>query len=347
MPVPYALNLSNGIEQDMIRRNRKPASGRSADSPPENVAILQLGKLGDMILTTPLFNALKKLYPGTRTTVIAAEASALVPLYLSAVDEVIAVPRGFRQYPTLAARLRSDRFDLYIDLKNHRSTTSRLIAEMVRAERAIVHKSNMAHRTSEQELPPPAPPGHYVDMALAPMAVLAPGRSFRRLPSVIIPQDAYHAVDSQIDPGEYGLVTVNISAGHPSRYWKPEKWTELIGKLSQRFSVAVLSSPGDRSLADEICTMRKRARPIRTETILEAAAVVERSLAVVSPDTSIIHLASALERPCVGLYPPIDSNARTFAPLSEPHIVLMPEPDKTIADIATDDVLNATRRVIT
>lgn len=330
----------------MIRRNRKPATGRSVDSPPERVAILQLGKLGDMILTTPLFNALKQLYPESRTTVIAAQASALVPMCLSSVDEVIAVPRGFRQYPTLATRLRADRFDLYIDLKNHRSTTSRLIAEMVRAERAIVHRTNMAHRPGEQELPAPAPPGHYVDMALAPMTVLAPERSFRRLPGITIPQDAYHAVDSQIDPGEHGLVTVNISAGHPSRYWDPKKWEELIGKLAQRFSVAVLSAPADRSLADEICTMRKRARPIRTETILQAAAVVERSLAVISPDTSIIHLASALRRPCVGLYPPVPSNARTFAPLSEPHVVLMPPSDGTIADITVDEVLSAARQVL-
>ncbi len=318
----------------------------AANGPRHTVGVLQLGKLGDMILTTPLFNALKKEYPGTTVTVIAARESALIPSNHPSVDRVIALPRGLRQLPMLAARLHGARFDLYIDIKDHRSTTSRLIAEMMHAEQAVVGRSNLARRPGSIELPPAASPGHYVDKVLAPMQALAPDGRFRRTPTVGIPQQAYRAVDDQIDPGEYGLVAVNISAGHPSRHWVPGKWTYLIERLSQRYSVAVLSSPADRSLADEICTMRKGARPIRTENILEAAAVVERSRAVISPDTSIVHLASALERPCVGLYPSSQENAVVFAPLSEPHRIIQPPQGSTIAVIDPDIVLDALRDVL-
>jgi ADP-heptose:LPS heptosyltransferase len=318
---------------------------------PQSIAILQVGKLGDMILTTPLFNALKKLYAPLHLTVIATESTAIIPSTHRAVDEVIPLPRGIvRQIPSLTSHLRAKRFDLYIDIKDHRSTTSRLIAELVRADRIIAHRSNIGQllntRKREHLLPPAVEPGHYVDKALAPLALLAPGEKFHRIPTLTIPRESFMEVDDQLNPGMYGLVAINISAGDRSRYWAPEKWKEVIAKLAKRYSIALISSPADRALADEICTTRKEARPVRTSSILEAAAVIERSLAVISPDTSIIHVASALDKPCIGLYPPSEANARTFAPLSKRHRVLLSPQGGEFNDIGVDRVLDAVMEVL-
>lgn len=305
---------------------------------PRSIALVQLGKLGDMILTTPLFHALRETYPEAGITLIAAQSSAMLPQSQTVLDHVLAVPRGLlRQVPMVASRLRASRFDLYIDVKDHRSTTSRLLAELVRAGHRIAHRSVIDEEGTP--LPEPAAPGHYVDRALAPMQLLAPGRTFRRRPKLAIPLEAYLAVDDQLDPGERGMIAINISAGDRSRYWNPAGWKQLIGDLSRRYSIAVLSSPADRALADEICTTRKGARPIRTENLLEAAAVVDRAAAVISPDTSIIHLASARNRPTLGLYPPSLANATAFAPLADRFRIVMPAEDATIADITVREVL--------
>ncbi len=309
---------------------------------PSTIALLQLGKLGDMILTTPLLHALRELYPDTHLTVIASEATAILPQSLSCVNTVIAVPRGLlRQLPALTTRLRNQRFDLYIDIKDHRSTTSRMIGELLRATRTIAHQSAIAGKLGATALPHTDSHAHYVDRALAVMSLLAPGRAFDRRPAIEIPLAAYRAVDDQLDPGQNGMVVVNISAGDQSRYWQASHWKKLIAHLAGRYSVAVLCSPGDRPLADEICAMRKGIRPIRTETILEAAAVVDRARFLVSPDTSIIHLASARNRPCVGLYPFSDTNVAVFGPLSDRHSVVKAPENGTVADISYDDVLRA------
>jgi ADP-heptose:LPS heptosyltransferase len=314
---------------------------------PGSIAILQIGKLGDMILTTPLFNALKRLYPEAELTVIAAPGTSAVAEADESVDHLFILPRGFlRQLPALTTTLRERSFDLYIDIKDHQSTTSRLIAEMIRAGAIIAHPSAIKGNRAAHALPPADPPAHYADKALAPLKLLAPGRSFARRPVITIPLEAHRAVDDQLDPGLHGIIAVNISAGDSSRYWEPEKWRELIARLAQRYSIALLSSPADRALADEICTTRKGARPIRTETILEAAAVIDRSLAVVTPDTSIVHLASAIDRACVGLYPPSESNLRTFAPMSAKHRVIMPPTGGTFADIAVDQVYEGVMEVL-
>lgn len=311
------------------------------DDGARKIALLQLGRLGDMILTTPLLAAIRTTDPGCELTVIAARESALLVSTHPAVNNTVAVPRGFLQLPTLARRLRNHRFDLYIDPKPTRSTTSRYVAEMVRATRYILLPANHTRSSAVAALPAADPPGHYVDRMLAPMKILAPEVRFPRRPSVHIPSDAYRAIDPQLLPGNNGIVAINISAGAPIRHWLPEKWEELINVLSRTYSIAVLCSPRDRGLADEICTMRREARPIRTDSILEAAAVISHSRAVISPDTSIIHLASELNRPTVGLFPAIESNAILFAPLADRHRIVMPPAGASIAEIPVADVLAA------
>lgn len=314
---------------------------------PGTIAVLQLGKLGDMLLTLPLFRALRRRYPGARIVAIAAASSHDILTTQGAADEIIDLPRGIlRQVPLVSTRLRTARYDLYIDVKDHRSTTSRLLAELIGAARIIAHSSAIKGNPAAATLPPADPPFHYVDRMLAPMKLLAPGVRFERRPVLTIPKDAYRAVDDRLDPGEHGIVTMNISAGDRSRYWEPAKWKQLITEVARQYSVVLISSPADRALADEICTMRKHARPVRTESILEAAAVVDRSLAVVTPDTSIVHIASARNRPCVGLYPPSLTNAASFAPMSNRHRVLMPHENETIASISVEEVLKGLREVM-
>ncbi|MEP7217486.1 MAG: glycosyltransferase family 9 protein [Bacteroidota bacterium] len=318
-----------------------PVHGSDDDRSPRSIALLQLGKFGDSILTTPLLDGLKRIYPNASITVICASELEIFFNAQPSVHAVLTVPRGFRQIPLLAARLRSKTFDLYIDFKDHISRTSRTVIDFVHAERIVAHRLNALGDGNIIELPDAASPGHYVDKALAPLRALAPGKEFRRRPTIHIPIEAFQAVDGQLDPGENGMITVNISAGDQSRYWEPAKWRHVIRELATLYNIAVLSSPADRALADEICTMRRETRPVRTENILQAAAVIQRSLAVITPDTSILHIASALDRPCVGLYPPSEENLRSFAPLSTKHRVVMPEDGKLVSEIRIEQVIAA------
>jgi len=324
------------------------ASGRRTAPPdsPRTIGVLQFGKLGDMILTTPLFNALKALFPGARLTVIAATTSALIPEHHPAVDDVVAAPRGLLGLPKLAIELRKRPFDLYIDPKDHRSRTSQMIADLVHASFSIGLPENAGRYRFDAPLSAPQPPGHYVDRMLAPLLALAPDERFERRPSLGIPSDAFRNADDQLNPGEHGAVAVNISAGDRSRYWGLENWERLVREISKRFNVAVMSSPHDRDHADEICATRREARPIRTESILEAAAVVARCRAVISPDTSIVHIASTFDLPTVGLYPRSDRNATIFGPLATPHRILMPAPDADFTSIPIESVLDAFRSIL-
>ncbi len=310
------------------------------------IAVLQLGKLGDTVLTTPLLNGLRGIFPNGEIIVIAARDNCAVLEGHRSVDRIIRIPRGYLLLPTLGHRLRAERIGVYIDVKDHRSMTSRMVAGLAHADHTIAHLSNLPHKPNAYPLPPATGSGHFVDNALAPLALIDPERSFRRNPSIDLPIESIRRVDPQLAPSEEGYVLVNISAGDPSRHWGLGKWEALVEALSQRVSVAVICAPSERDKADEICAMRRNARPIRTDTILDAAVAVQRARVVVTPDTSIVHIASAFDAPIVALFPLDSTNLQRFAPLSTRQVVLTPHDEDLLASIEIDVVAEAVFKML-
>jgi ADP-heptose:LPS heptosyltransferase len=62
---------------------------------------------------------------------------------------------------------------------------------------------------------------------------------------------------------------------------------------------------------------------------------------VVTPDTSMVHIASAFNIPQIALFPSVEWNLRKFRPLSDSSIVIQPKPGEQLATIPVDDVVKA------
>ena len=292
-----------------------------------------------MVLTTPLIGALAECYPDARITVIATPATAALARHAPGVGDVFEVGRGVFGRIGATVRLGMRAFDLYIDPKDHHSRSSRLLARAARASRTVIHPSNASG--AFQPLPPPLAPGHYVDRMLAPMQLLAPEVTFERRPRIGLSSEAA-IVASRVRAGlgdRYAVV--NVSAGAASRYWRVDRWISLVQWLARHVPVAIVSTPADRAKTHSIASTAANLLAVDTADILELAAVVAGSSLVISPDTSVVHIASAYNRPTVGLYPPLPDNLRLFAPLSDRSAAVVARDGGEIAEIETDDVIAA------
>lgn len=307
-----------------------------------SIAVVQLGKYGDMILTTPLFRAVKQVFPEAKLCVIADEQSSLIAKVNSNVDEIISIPRGIMRIPTLMSSLRYKKFDIYIDHKNHFSRTSQMSARFAKFRNAYIHAANQpATKGNYINLPRTSnPENHYVDLALAPIKMIKPEFKFNRKPEIKISNEIQRSVDSRIDTEKSGLVVINISAGSQDRKWKEESWRELIVKLSKKYSVGVISTPQDSTLANRLCAVQKNCRIIRTENILEAAAVVKRATIVISSDTSVVHIASAFNKPCIALFTDDKLNMTKFKPMGDHSRAIATERGKAVVDISVKEVID-------
>lgn len=279
----------------------------------QTISLLSLGPIGDAILTTPLVSRLAEHYPEAAISIICSPRNREVHELNRAVSEIIVLrnsPAGLLDALDL---IRRRRWDLYIDPKDHASTTSRLLATFLRYETALVHPGNLSF-LRETLLIPPADGPHFVDGVVAPLLALEVDPPSSRRP--VLP-------DSPVDvdfrkPG----ILLNLSAGSPDRYWPVEHWIELTEKLgdvaggSADGRVTVVAAPSDAGLAERVAAESDgEYRP--TATLSELYRIVDHAEMIVTPDTSVVHIASGYNRPIVALFSSEEQNQRRFAPLSD------------------------------
>jgi len=98
---------------------------------------------------------------------------------------------------------------------------------------------------------------------------------------------------------------VNISAGKASCRWPESQLEDLLGALAARDpapAVLLVAAPSDLALATRLGEATG-ARVARTPRIRDALALVAMADLVLTPDTSITHAASALNKPALVMLP--------------------------------------------
>ena len=102
---------------------------------PVNILLIQLKRIGDLILTTPAIAAVREKFPQARITlIISDECKALAPA-IRGVNRLWIMRRGFAGLGTLAAVARGG-FDYCIDFT--RNDRSALLVFLSRAKKRIV-----------------------------------------------------------------------------------------------------------------------------------------------------------------------------------------------------------------
>ena len=91
-------------------------------------------------------------------------------------------------------------------------------------------------------------------------------------------------------------VLVNLSVGHPERWWPPEKYAPVLQRVRERLPNAAIMIVG---MPAELSTAHTLAAPVGAKvvnlTLHQVLAAVATADLLISPDTSVTHAASAFE----------------------------------------------------
>lgn len=309
---------------------------------PKSIVVIQIGKIGDMILTTPLFSGIKKLFPDSKLTVLASKINKDIPLNHGSVDEVIVYKKNiFENILLLFSTMKNP--DLWIDTKDNYSRTSELLIKYFRPKFSIGY--NFEKKLFDVSLKDYQKGCHAVDINICPLHYLNKDADITELrPSFNIPGDIQKKIASVIHKNPFQKkILINLSAGDKSRYIKKEKWVKVINMihLTGLYYFYLIGLEKDMEDADFILrnTVRDNVKYIRTENIIETAEIVRICDAVITADTSIVHICSAFNKPVVALYPDVKWNLNKFAPLSKSQEVIISENASNIFDIEADQII--------
>ncbi|HHM02433.1 MAG TPA: lipopolysaccharide heptosyltransferase family protein [Caldithrix abyssi] len=310
------------------------------EGPLNKIAILAQEKLGDAILLTPLFRELKKLAPRVEIHVICLGLNAAFFENDPHVDRVYSVKTD---YPAYFRAIRPQSFDVLFNTKDHPSFNFLLHTRLIQARYrvGIQHPMHGGFFNVMLDWPFHTP---IVEKNCAILSYLFPGCRVEDYRPYLPPQPVREAIrEAGSALRERNGLLVNLSAGEAEREWPPEKWMALLKKINR--PVMVLAMPGrygDKRLLEDALPNVVRTEP--TQNIYEAGELIKNARMIITPDTSLIHVASCYNIPVVGLYRADVEHLRRFGPyavLAEQLISSTPY----VRDIGVDEAYRAWQRL--
>lgn len=316
---------------------------------PKTILIVQIGKIGDMILTTPLFPEIKKIYPDSKLIVLASSLNKDIPLNHKSVDEVVVYKKNILgNIFLLNSSLKN--IDLWIDPKDNYSGTSEILLKLFKPKNSLGFNSEK--KVFDVSLREFQSGSHAVEINLSPVNYLRNSKEkFNLRPSFEIPEIIQRQIESVMPANPFvKKVLINVSAGDKSRYLQKEKWNTVINRIHQTnfYCFNLIGMEEDMEIIDFILNdaMGMNIQYIHTKSIIETAEIVKRNDFIISADTSIVHLCSAFNKPLVALYPDVKWNLEKFAPLSDIQEIIISGKANSIEDIKADEIVDRFKKLV-
>ena len=275
------------------------------------VLFLRHDRIGDMILSTGLLRALRERHPGITLDVLASSANAPVLAHEPGVARTIVFRRGgVGAYPAVIRALRARRYDAVIDCMVTAPSLTTLLLMWASGARHRVGVAGRGNDAAYTLLVSPRPPRtHMAERlgALADALGAAPG-AVDVSPSLTLADDERAIAEAEWAGAAPGIamglrLLVNVSAGLGIRHWPDDRYVEAVRRAAggRRLNVIVIASPAEPHRAIAVAE-GLGGRAVATPGVRSAFALVATADAVLTPDTSIAHAASAFRRPAVAMY---------------------------------------------
>lgn len=309
---------------------------------PTRVLFIRPDGIGDAILSVRLFESVARVSPCIKVDVLASPANAALLRRVACINEVILFNRRERgALPRLARELRARRYDAVIDCRLIEPSLTGLLLMLASG---APHRFAIGSRGVDPALTSVAPriQGHVT----AQLALL--GRPFGLSPEEIgqrprlslAPEEESWGerqwADGEIRGGKRLLV--NVSAGEPGRAWEERRFEQVIRqcvRVASVLEVRIMGAPAER---DKVRTIAQSvsAGVVETPTFGHVIGLVAAADVVFTPDTSIVHVASAFSKPTVALY--LEGTSREWGAFDVPGANLE-SAGRTLASISVEDVM--------
>ena len=289
---------------------------------PRQVLIVQLRRLGDVVLTTALLEDLHRAFPHTPVDFLVGDRAAPLLQHHPLIRERVIYDRA---HPTRTWRaVRGRRYDWIVDPQSSPRTAPLALvsAAPVRAGFGVRGWGWVyTHR-----LPRAGRPVEYVPrerQRLLEMLGVSVGPPRTSLALAADERAAGPAMlaAAGVDPGAPRVACV-LSAGESAKEWPPAHFAALADLCaSERIQVVVFEMPGDADKASRAAEASRQFLSIPVPGLRDFMSGVSACDVLVSADTGPAHIATALRVPRVTIFGPEPPAA--WAPPNDPAVIAL------------------------
>lgn len=288
-------------------------------APAKRIVVLWVGRLGDVLVSTPFLDGLRRAAPNAHLVLVTAEAGEGGANLLDCVDEVAVVRKGRRVLSNAALLpVLARKSDLLIDLNSAPSATSRALTRLARATAYAGFRRGRGDGRFRVLADAPGEEEHMADRyaRLAKALGFEPAQDMR----VAVPEAAEEKAGAMLARLEKPVALFPGNFKKNENRWPEERFAELADHIaaSGGLSPYWLVGPGEEEDVRRTAGLAKTALPVLGPYPLDVtAALLDRSALYVGNCTGVSHLAAAVGTPT--FMPLAGYTAAVWAPRAGPH----------------------------
>jgi ADP-heptose:LPS heptosyltransferase len=318
----------------------------------QKVLILRYDRIGDMIVTTPVFKGLKSLNPNLRIGVFASDANAEIIKYNPHVDTVYVLSSNWWQVGKEILKARKENYDVVLNLIFNRTSSGGILANLIAPKgmkigqgaekyyfyfnRLLNIKEDKQHIVKTHSKFIKESFGVDTPLSESNYEISVDDASSARVQLFCTIHGL--AVRNKHTEGCKSYIILNVSASNQWTKLSVAQVDAMACHLSTKkeYGIVVIYAPGDREMREHASKLGQNTDAIifpreGTATLLEIASLIEGSSCVITPDTSIAHFASAMNTPVLAFYSSHKENHEWLPHLVKNRLVISSENKPTSA----------------
>ncbi|ALQ37071.1 glycosyltransferase family 9 protein [Fusobacterium hwasookii] len=266
------------------------------------------GKIGDMIVNSLMFREIKRVYPDIKIGVIARGAAIDIIKDNPNVDKIYEYHKDRKKIKKLALKIKEEKYDLLIDFSEMLRVNQMMLINLCGARINIgldrkdwklfdlFIESDKDFKWTE----------HITNRYLAYLIKLGLKKENINISYDIYLKDEkkYEAFFNEIKENKKLILNPYGASKHKS--FSIETLEKIINYLKNKNIAVILVYFGDKY--KELEFLEKKYTnvyiPKSITNILDTALLIKESDFVISPDTSIVHIASTFNKNIIAVYPP-------------------------------------------
>ena len=266
------------------------------------------GKIGDMIVNSLMFREIKKVYPDIKIGVIARGAAIDIIKDNPNVDKIYEYYKDRKKIKDLALKIKEEKYDLLIDFSEMLRVNQMMLINLCRARINIGldRKDWKLFDLSIESGKDFKWTEHITNRYLAYLIKIGLKKESINISYDIYLKDEkkYEVFFNEIKESKKLILNPYGASKHKS--FNIENLENIITYLKDKDIAIILVYFGDKY--KELEFLEKKYKyvyiPKKIESILDTAILIKKSDYVISPDTSIVHIASAFNKKMITVYPP-------------------------------------------
>ncbi len=303
-----------------------------------NILVIKLRYIGDVLLTTPVFEALRSNYPEARIVALVNKGTEAVLTDNPAIDEVLTLERHVNRINDLmiqlrlVRRLRSYHFNYALELTN--SDRGAMLSFLSGADKRIGYRprdkmKRINRRFLLTDLVSADGRQHIVEYHLAmlrPLDCAVKTRQLRLYWKDADEAGLKHVFETDKISVDGQFVVMHPFSRVPSKAWRADNYAAVCDHLYETWGIRTILVCGndnsEKNFLEKIKT-RCQCSPVHLGaklTLKQLAVLVSRAILFFGIDSGPMHIAMAVNTPVIALFGP--SRKFRWGPWGDNHQVI-------------------------